>query len=81
MSLNTNPKLYALTTSYNFEQPVLGELTETIRILLKELALLLVNPQAIVGLSTKILNPDFTSTVIGLTPFIGLTPVITPVLA
>jgi hypothetical protein len=71
MSLNTNPKLYALTTSYNFEQPVLGELTETIRILLKELALLLVNPQAIVEQSTEILNPDFTSTVIGLTPMLA----------
>jgi len=61
MASNTNPKLYALTTSYNFEQPVLGELTETIRILLKELVSTFISPDSIVTSSLNIINPTFTS--------------------
>ncbi len=56
MSSNTNPKLYALTTSYNFEQPVLGELTETIRNIIKELAPLIVSIDNISDSAVSVLN-------------------------
>jgi hypothetical protein len=61
MALNINSKLYALTTSYNFEQPVLGELTETIRIVVKELVSTFISPDSIVISSLNIINPKFTS--------------------